>query len=300
MALIQALEDVNAEHAELLEQEQQVVRASKEQFHELELIMRECEELEVEISRNNQLQAAARDEANLLKKTANDLKDQVATSVWALQEAEAEEEKLRMQIVTSPDRRKSEMLVRKERLTKVKDECHELDRLIQNCKTKVANATRALQDLEATNSLLEDLQEHANTHTQLVRKTEETRKRLQSAQKKSEAVQKQMEETNWQLARSEETIVHQRKQHKLQMDAVQETLEEAKGILLRVERERREAMARIEAGEAEVQAIAAALDQERAQNDADIQAMEEEYKRVEVAYLKRNEARMNALLAQRS
>jgi hypothetical protein len=294
------LDDVNAEHAELVEQEQQVIRASKEQFRELEIMMRECEELEIEISRNNKLQAAARDEANLLKKTANELKDQVATAVWALQEAEAEEEKLRMQIVTSPDRRKSEMLVRKERLTKVKDECSELETLIQNCKTKVANATRALQELEATNSVLDDLQEQANANTELVRKTEETRKRLQAAQKKSELVDKQMEETSWQLARSEETIAHQRKQHKLQMDAVQETLDEAKQILLRVERERREAMARIDAGEAEVRAIAAALDEERAQNDAEIQAMLEEYKAVEAAYLKRNQARMNALLMRSS
>jgi chromosome segregation ATPase len=294
--LIQALDDVNAENAELQEQEHQVTRASKEQFRELEEIMRECEELELEISRNNKLQAAARDEANLLKKTANDLKDQVATAVWALQEAEAEEEKLRLQIVTSPDRRKSDMTVRKERLRKMKDECAELETSIQTCKTKVANATRALQDLEATNSVLDDLLEQANTHTELVRKTEETRKRLQTIQKKAEIVDKQIEETTWQLTRSEESIAHQRKQHKLQMDAVQETLDEAKNILLRVERERREGMARIEAGEAEVRAIADAMEHERAQNDAEIHAMTEEYKIVEIAYLKRNQARMDALL----
>ena len=188
------MDDVNAENAELQEQEQQVIRASKEQFHELEGIMRECEELELEISRNNKLQAAARDEANQLKKTANDLKDQVATAVWALQEAEAEEEKLRLQIVSSPDRRKSELAVRTDRLRKIKDDCTNLDTSIQACKTRVANAIHALQELEKTNSILENLQEQAQAYTELLRKTEETRKRFQTIQKKNEAVEKQIEE----------------------------------------------------------------------------------------------------------
>ena len=296
IALIQALDDVNAENAELQEQEQEVTRASKEQFHELEQVMRECEELEVEISRNNKLQAAARNDAAEIKKTANDLKDQVATAVWALQEAEAEEEKLRSKIVTSPDRRKSELMVRKERLRKVKDECDQLETSIQACKTKIANATRAVHDLDATNTLLDDLQEQAKTYTELVRKTEETRKRYLSTQKKNDAIEKQIEEISWQLARSDETILHQRKQHKLQMDAVFEALEEAKSVLLRVEQERREGIARIEAGEAEVQAIANLMDQEREQNDADINAMIEEYKLVEEAFLYRNQTRMDAIV----
>jgi kinetochore protein Nuf2 len=295
IALIQALDDVNAENAELQEQEQQVIQESKEQFHELEQVMRECEELEVEISRNNKLQAAARHEAAEIKKTANDLKDQVATAVWALQEAEAEEEKLRSKIVSSPDRRKNDVMVRKERLRKVKEECDQIETSIQACRTKIANATRAVQDLESTNALLDDLQEQANTYTELVRKTEESRKRYLSMQKKNEAIEKQMEEISWQLARTDETIMHQRKQHKLHMDAVLEALEEAKSVLLRVERERREGIARIEAGEAEVQAIADAMDQEREQNDADINAMIEEYKMVEEAFLRRNQRRMDAI-----
>lgn len=296
IALIQALDDVNAENAELQEQEQQVTKESKEHFHELEQVMRECEELEMEISRNNKLQAAARNEATEIKKTANDLKDQVATAVWALQEAEAEEEKLRSKIVSSPDRRKSDLMIRKERLRKVKDDCDQLETSIQSCRTKVANAMQAVRDLDTTNTLLDDLQEQANTHKELVRKTEESRKRYQSMQKKNEMVEKQIEEVTWQLARSEETRMQQRKQHTLQMDAVLEALEEAKSVLLRVERERREGIARIEAGEAEVQTIANLMDREREQNDADINAMIQEYKLVEEAFLHRNQSRMDAIM----
>jgi DNA repair exonuclease SbcCD ATPase subunit len=293
--LVQALEEVNHEQAQLKEQEEHALRESKLQFQEMEEVIRECEELEIEIARNNKLQSAAREEAAALKKKANDLKDQVATAVWALQEAEAEEEKLRLQIVTSPDRRKSEMYVRKERLRKVKEECADLENAVQECKTKVVNAMQALQDLDTTNVLLDDLQEEANKDTELVRKIEETRKRYHASDKKTAEVHKLIEETTRQLARAEEKIVHQRKQHKLQIDAAQEALEMAKSQLLRVEKERRQGMARVEAGEMEVKAIEAAIDQERAKTEAEIQSIVAEYKQVETAFLERNEKRMAAL-----
>lgn len=298
--LLQALEAVNQENAQLQEQEQQVLRESKSQLHEMDDVMIECEELEIEIARNNQLQAAAREEAAVLKKTANDLKDQVATAVWALQEAEAEEETLRLQVVTSPDRRKSEMLVRQERLRKAKEECANLETTVQECKTKVVNASQALKCFETTIAILDELLEEAKKHTELVRKIEETRKRFQASDKKTAEVHKQIEEATRQLSRSEETIVHQRKQHQLHVDAAQDALEQAKLQLLRVEKVRREGMARVEAGEAEVRAIEAAIDHERLKAEAEIQAIVAEYKTVETAFLERNQTRMDALQQQRS
>lgn len=298
--MTQALEDVNQENAQLQEQEQQVIRESKVQFQEMEEVMRECEELEIEIARNNKLQAAARQEAATLKKTANDLKDQVATAVWALQEAEAEEEQLRVLVVSSPDRRKADMLVREERLRKVKKECADLETAVQECKTKVVNAKQALQDLDATNALLDDLQEHASTYTELVRKKEETRKRLQACENKTAEIDKQIVETTRHLARSEEKILHQRRQHKLQIDAAHEALALAKSQLLRVEKERRAGVARVEAGEAAVQALEDAIAGDTAQAEAALHSVVAEYQAVEASFLKRNQERMDALPSQRA
>lgn len=293
--LVQALEEVNQEHAHLKEQEQIAILESKTIFQEMQEVMRECEELEVEIARNNKLQAAAREEATALKKTANDLKDQVATAVWALQEAEAEEENLRLQTVTSPDRRKSELLFRKERLRKVKEECTSLEKEVQDCKSKVVNAIQALQDLTTTNAILNDLQEAVNKHTELVRTTEETRKRFQSSEKKSAEVLGKIVDAKRQLARAEEKIKLQRKQYKLHMVAAHEALELAKSQLLHVEKERREGMACIEAGEAEVRSIEEAINNERAKTDAETKTMVANYKTVEKAFLERNQNRMDAM-----
>jgi hypothetical protein len=297
MALMQRLNAVNQENAQLQEQEQRGLRESKSMFREMGEIMLECEELEIEIARNNKLQAAAREEGAALKKTANDLKDQVVTAVWTLQEAEAEEEKLRLQVVTvtSPDRRKSEMLIRQERLRKVKKECADLETAAQECKTKVVNAKQALQDLDTTNAILVGLQEEANQHTELVRRNEAIRTRIAASDKKTAEMHKQIEEANRQLSRAEESIVHQRKQYELKMDAAQDALEHAKSQLLHVEKERREGMARLESGEAAVRAIESAIDQERLETELEIEKMVVQYETVESAFLERNETHMDAV-----
>jgi chromosome segregation ATPase len=296
--LVQAVEEINQENAHLKEQKDLAVRESKAICQEMEEVKRECEELEIEIARKNTQQAAAREEAAALKKTATDLKDQVATAVWALQEADAEEEKLRIQVVTSPDRRKSELLVRKERLRKVKEECNNLEKAVQDCKTKVVNAMQALQDLATTKTVLDDLQEEAGRHTELVRRNDETRKRFQANEKKTGEVLTMIVEATRQLARVEEKIEHQRKQHILHIDAAQEALDKAKLQLHRVEKDRREVMARIAAGEAEVRSIEAAINDELAKTDFEIQTVVAQYKTVETVYLKRNQERMDALQEQ--
>src|SRR5690349_16778370 len=69
---------------------------------ELEEIMQECQKLKLEISRNNQLQSASRIKSAEMSKQTTALKDDLAAASWALQEARKDEEKLLMQIVTSP------------------------------------------------------------------------------------------------------------------------------------------------------------------------------------------------------
>lgn len=262
----------------------------------MEAVLRECEELEVEIATNNKLQAAAREEAAALKKKGNELKDHVVTAVWALQEAEAEEEKLRLQVVTSPDRRKSEKLVREERLRKAKVECAELDELAQAHKTKLVNGKQAVNELEThTNVALVELLDISNKHTEFVRKMEDTRRKLASHKKNRAEIDEQMEESDIELTRLEKAIVQQRKQHTLQMDAAQESLEQSQSRLLHVERERRNGMARVDAGAANVQALQAQIDLERREAEAKVQALISHYQTVEQAFLNRNQLYMDAL-----
>jgi predicted nuclease with TOPRIM domain len=65
---LDALEEAQAENAELTDKLAIAEEESEEKRTEMEEIIRECEELEIEITRNNKLQSAARQQAAALKK----------------------------------------------------------------------------------------------------------------------------------------------------------------------------------------------------------------------------------------
>mmetsp|Transcript_10111 Transcript_10111/g.17899 ORF Transcript_10111/g.17899 Transcript_10111/m.17899 type:complete len:86 (+) Transcript_10111:3-260(+) len=83
----------------------------------------------------------------------------------------------------------------------------------------------------------------------------------------------------------------------MKMVAVQDRLDIAKEQLLIVEKERREGMARVEAGESEVRALEAQMKAEQVKTEEEIADMIAEYKRLEDAFFKRNEKRMMAVEA---
>jgi hypothetical protein len=72
---------------------------------------------------------AKQEEAAALKREANDMKDGLASTTWALQETQAEEECLMGQVVLSPERRTQELAKKKERLEKKsgkRDKCQKI------------------------------------------------------------------------------------------------------------------------------------------------------------------------------
>jgi hypothetical protein len=295
LELLAALEELNVENAQLAEQLDHTAADSHVKYSEMEQVITECQELELEIARNNKLQAAAREEASAFKKQANDLKDQLATAQWALQEAEAEEESLRSKIVSSPDRRKRDLTAKKERLEKDKEECSNLQMQLQDCKTKAMNVQQATKDMQSVLVVLEELQEEFSRYEQLVRQSEETIEKIEANEKKAADILEVTEETERYLHRSEEKIVYQRKQHKMQVEAAHDALEMVKSQLLSVEKDRRDGMARVEAGETEVRALEAAIELARVKTQEEIQAMIAEYHETEKLYLARNTKRMTAI-----
>jgi chromosome segregation ATPase len=293
--LLQALEELNAENAQLADQLDSTAADSQVKYSEMEQVITECQDLELEIARNNKLNSAAREEAAAFKKQANDLKDQLATAEWALQEAEAEEEALRSKVVSSPDRRKMQLAAKKERLEQEKEECADLQAKLQDCKTKAKHVQQSIKDTQAVLVVLDELQKEFSRYEQLVRQSEETAENIEANEKKAADVVEETEEAERYLHRSEEKILHQRKQHKMQVEASHEALEMVKSQLLVVEKDRRDGMARVESGETEVRALEAAIEIARGQTQQEIQDMIALYHETEKLYLERNNKRMTAI-----
>jgi chromosome segregation ATPase len=293
--LVAALEQINKDNVQLNDEYAEVELYAESASEEVNLIMNECRELEKEIDRNNKLQSASREEAATLKKLMNDLKDEYETSKWTLQEAEAEEENLRMQVVTSPDRRKANVQNSKRQLEKQKAANAKLDAQLQDAKLRIGRFEHANKEFELVELQLADLLDQMNKYKEIVSDLEAALERVKANEKETLAILGETDEAKHEHKRMEEKIVSQRKQHKLQIDAAQEALETVKASLLIVEKDRREALSRREGSEAEIRKIEASMEKLQAKTEAEIQMKISDYKEFERAYLERQKKRLALL-----
>jgi chromosome segregation ATPase len=275
----------------------QTETSSQTKNSEIQGIAKECQDLEVEIARSNKLQAAAREEANALKRRANDLKDELATAVWALQETEAEEEQLRGQIISSPDRRTADVAKARDELDAVKAEAARFEEETELGKTSYRNLNKALKDVTSVMTNLDDLQKEYDRRTDLNRKLEETFKTVAVKKNEHKDLLEETQQADRDVSRTEEKISAQRKQHQVQIEALQDALETAKSQLLHVEKERREGMLRIQEWEAEVKRLEGAIEKERLETKQEMDRMTAEYKEYERGFLDMDRRRQELLAA---
>lgn len=284
------------EHQCLRQELERTKAMSEVQSAEMLQIRQECHQFELEIARRNKSQAALRETSEKLKRQANDLKDELTTAVWALQEAEAEEDALRSKLVSSPDRRKRDLQERRDRLEKEKEECARLEAMLQECKTATTNMRHASKEMQPLLTALQDLQEAALSYADYIRQMEETLEKASSIQKQSIQLAEATTEVERAIHRTDEKIVAQRKQHQMQLQAAQESLEMAKSQLLMVEKDRREGMLRLQEGEAEVRALEAAMEKESFKTDQEIASMVAEFEVIQRDFIERDNRRMALLM----
>lgn len=295
--LVSALQEVHNEHELLVQQLQKEQNASSAQMAAIDAVVKECQHLEAEIAKSNKLQAAKREEAAVLKREVNDLKDQVASATWALQEAEAEEAQLLSQVVSSPERRIKELQTQKDRLDAEKQEAAKMLEELEQAKEKRIWLRELKEDLEHAIDMQNQVLDEAKKYQDVMDQLTETKKEIADNEEKICEINSKIEEANRALMRTEEKLHHSRKQAKMKLDAAQDRLEIAQEQLLLVEKERREGMARVEAGEAEVLELKAQIEEDKKQTELEIAALIAEFKETEKAFMKRNEQRMKFIEA---
>jgi len=290
--LLVTLEELHAENVQLQEQLNIVLAESDQKMQEFDLVANECQELESDIARSNKLQASKREEASKLKVEMTRLKDELAAATWSLQETQAEEERLQGQVVSSPTRRKRELDTKKDALEKEKAETRRLQQDITEGKTKTARLQQAIKDLRETVALQCSVLEEASRYEDAAGHLEGAEKEVEANQENASELEEKTKDSERSLARMEEKLVHMHKQSKMKLDAVQDNIDIAKEQLLIVERDRREGLARVDAGEAEVCSIKAQMKDEQEKTEEEIAAIVSQYKILEQSFLKRNEQRM--------
>jgi len=152
--MFNALDEVMDDHEALKQHLGEAKNLNHEKQLEQEEAEAECKEMEMELAQQNKIQASIRQETLVLKKNANQLKDEIDTLSITLRELQAEERQFSAKVVHSPEKIKMELAEANKELENVKKMMVEnddkrkslqmdIERLIENDKS-VENAFRAV------------------------------------------------------------------------------------------------------------------------------------------------------------
>ena len=135
--------------------------------------------MEGEIAQQNKIQASIRQETYLLKKSANELKDQIANLSIALREVQAEERQLSKEIVHSPDRIKVDLADATRKLEKVKKSIVDTQRERTLVQQKVEHTTSAEESVKRIMSVMEDMETRVQEYELVVEDLEDVQNKLE-------------------------------------------------------------------------------------------------------------------------
>jgi chromosome segregation ATPase len=290
-----SLEEVNREHDEVNAQLHEVQARAELDFREIERVEEECVALTAQIAHCNKLNQAKREESSALKNKANDLKDELATATWALEEVEAEEGRLRGQVVSSPERRQKELHSKRDHLDRERDECRELEEQLQNIKTMCHHVEVATQAMENEVATIESVSSEAQKYAAAAKRLEATTQEVKENQKMVDDEKEQLALCERDLNRTEEQLSNLHKQCKMKMEAAQEALELTKSRLGQVEKDRRDCIQQVELGAARIREIETQIEQERLKTQQEIDTMIAEYRETEESVLARIDKRIEKI-----
>ncbi len=150
--LIGSLLEVKQDQDQLNEELQQVGCAAEERWSKAKVVDDDCGEVEIEIAKQNKLQTSIRQESQELKKRANVLKDQIATTELSISELGVKERKLKPQIVESPDKLQEEIEKLSIQLEQERKHFDDAEQVAKMVMFRINNVTKAQDDVvEATN-----------------------------------------------------------------------------------------------------------------------------------------------------
>ena len=140
-------------------------------------------QMETDIAQQNRKQASIRQETYILKKSANELKDQIANLSISLRELQASERQLQKEVVDSPDNIKYELATAQSKLEDVKNmiEQKEMERKV--VQLKIQNAMSAEGDTRRVMHTMEEMETRVQEYEVVVEDLDDTQSRLEGAER---------------------------------------------------------------------------------------------------------------------
>ena len=180
--LINDLLEVRKEQEMLNLQLEEVQRNADQKWKDAKVVDDDCGEVEIEIAKQNKLQAEIRKESEALKKESNRLKDLIDTTDLELQELGVKERKLLPQVVESPDQLQKDIMALNQTLGEEKKLCLQAEVDAKLMITREKNVIKAQHDVvDATNFAKQVLDDKAKYET-VLKKTHSIEENIQNNQ----------------------------------------------------------------------------------------------------------------------
>jgi hypothetical protein len=278
---------------ELRGQDDELKMQQPQAVESYDVCQKDCLELENEMKRLTQVNSKLRTEVEHLNKAKAKLKDDVEGAELSVQECAAELHKWRSRLVQSPERKMQGITQKTQLLEVIKGEVREMEQ--QWNASKVARHQRrdVCQALDGLR--LDALIDLADVAQQSEQRNRDGHIQVLAAEQESLQAEAAVTQAEREHQRQNEHCAGEKKRQELQYVAAQESHDTVMDQLLRLEKDRRDAMARTEQGEREVAALSAQLEEEKRLADETVRHMVGQYRVQERAWKKRLEGQMNEL-----
>jgi kinetochore protein Nuf2 len=154
--------------------------------------------MEGEIAQQNKIQASIRQETYRLKKSANELQDQIANISIALRELKAEERKLNKEVVHSPDRIRLDLADARRKLEGVRRDTSNAQAERTTYQKRIDHASVAEEDVGRISMIMEEMDVALQDYEMAVEDMEHAR---DTSRKMEEDEERTMEEKKLQERR---------------------------------------------------------------------------------------------------
>ncbi len=188
------MDEVTLQCAALEEELEKVKTLNQSKMLERDQAMAECKEMELDIAQQNRKQASIRQETYILKKNANELKDQIANLSISLRELQAEERQLSKEVVDSPDSIKFELATAQQQLEDVKRSIEKTEMEKKVVQLKLQNGMKVEGDIRRMMHVMEEMDGKIQEYEMVVEDLEDVERRLEGAERGLEEGKKGMVE----------------------------------------------------------------------------------------------------------
>ncbi|KAL3773512.1 hypothetical protein ACHAW5_000998 [Stephanodiscus triporus] len=268
--LFAALDEVTENHMTLKDRLDEARAFNRARVMEREEAEAECKEMEGEIAQQNKIQASIRQETYLLKKTANELQDQIANLSIAMRELKAEERRLSKELVGSPERIRADLAEAKRRLEGVRGDVSVTQDERASVQRRVEHASIAEEGVGRMASVMEGMDTAVREYEMAAEDLEDAQNALRGMEREREGM---TEERGMQEEIFDAAVKRKADVTSSLADALltaQNDLDSAVARLGTVESEVVEGMARIEASERRVVELRTRIERERRIAEEDV------------------------------